>query len=179
MDIGTLYRGIESARGLDGPSTGMRRKILAITERSDGSRTVAALLRGAAVGHPIHPALVAIPVGAWTASLMFDTVLRDPRTARRLIGLGLVSTPPVLLTGWLDWSERGDVATFGPVQPARQQNRWRRDQPEPDQSSCGPRVAEHGVEHQRSRPGAYRNRYEGGMDGMPDSSAPEKRCDST
>ncbi|MDV8003320.1 DUF2231 domain-containing protein [Rhodococcus sp. IEGM 1318] len=110
MDIGTLYRGIESARGLDGPSTGMRRKILAITERSDGSRTVAALLRGAAVGHPIHPALVAIPVGAWTASLMFDTVLRDPRTARRLIGLGLVSTPPVLLTGWLDWSERGDVA---------------------------------------------------------------------
>ncbi|MER2084491.1 MULTISPECIES: DUF2231 domain-containing protein [unclassified Rhodococcus (in: high G+C Gram-positive bacteria)] len=110
MDIGTLYRGIESARGLDGPSTGLRRRILEITERSDRSRTVAALLRGAAVGHPLHPALVAVPAGAWTASLIFDTVLRDPKTARRLIGLGLISTPPVLLTGWLDWSERGDVA---------------------------------------------------------------------
>lgn len=109
MDIGTLYRGIESARGLDGPPTGLRRRILEITERSDRSRTVAALLRGAAVGHPIHPALVTIPAGAWTASLVFD-VLGDPQTARRLIGLGLVSTPPALLTGWLDWSERGDVA---------------------------------------------------------------------
>ncbi|MDJ0106581.1 hypothetical protein QM646_09175, partial [Rhodococcus erythropolis] len=109
MDIGTLYRGIESARGLDGPSTGIRRRILQITERSDRSRTVAALLRGALVGHPIHPALVTIPAGAWTASLIFD-VSGDPQTARRLIGLGLVSTPPALLTGWLDWSERGDVA---------------------------------------------------------------------
>src|SRR5256714_5128373 len=42
-------------------------------------------------GHPLHPALVAVPIGAWIASLVFD------------IGSDLVHEPGVLTQGsrWL------------------------------------------------------------------------------
>jgi uncharacterized membrane protein len=42
-------------------------------------------------GHPYHPALVTVPIGAWSASLIFD------------IGSRLVSKPALLTTGskWL------------------------------------------------------------------------------
>lgn len=110
MDIGNLYRRAESVHQLDGPSNEIQRRILAGVERKPASRKVASFLRGAAVGHPLHPALVTVPAGAWTASVIFDFVVRDQKTAKRLIALGLVSTPPVLLTGWLDWSERSRIA---------------------------------------------------------------------
>ncbi|MCJ0902344.1 DUF2231 domain-containing protein [Rhodococcus sp. ARC_M6] len=110
MDIGNLYRRAESARQLDGPSIGIQRRILGAVDRTPTTRKIADALRGSLVGHPLHPALVTVPAGAWTASVIFDFFVREPETARRLIALGLITTPPVLLTGWLDWSERSDTA---------------------------------------------------------------------
>lgn len=37
----------------------------------DGKRPVSALLAGP-YGHPLHPILVTVPIGAWVASLVFD-----------------------------------------------------------------------------------------------------------
>jgi uncharacterized membrane protein len=37
----------------------------------DGKRPVSALLAGP-YGHPLHPLLVTVPIGAWVASLVFD-----------------------------------------------------------------------------------------------------------
>ncbi len=37
----------------------------------DGKRPVSALLAGP-YGHPLHPMLVTVPIGAWVASLVFD-----------------------------------------------------------------------------------------------------------
>ena len=110
MDIGNLYRRAESARQLDGPSIGIQRRILGAVDRTPTTRKIADALRGSLVGHPLHPALVTVPAGAWTASVIFDFFVREPETARRLIALGLITTPPVLMTGWLDWSERSDTA---------------------------------------------------------------------
>ncbi|ORL02142.1 hypothetical protein A6F55_17460 [Prescottella equi] len=93
---------LQSASFLDGVSAALQQRIQA----GLGRTAVGDRLRGDWLGHPIHPALVAAPIGMWTASLAFDTVLRDHRTARRLIGLGLLTTPPALATGWADWSER-------------------------------------------------------------------------
>lgn len=110
MDIGNVYRRIEYADKLDGPSTGIQRRILDALERSPTARRVASELRGSTLGHPLHPALVTVPAGAWVASTIFDYLVRDRKTARRLIALGLITAPPVLVTGWLDWSERNTVA---------------------------------------------------------------------
>ena len=60
-------------------------------------------------GHPIHPALVAVPIGAWTASLVFDVasqVVDDPaflgQGSRWLIALGVLGAVAAALFGFLD-----------------------------------------------------------------------------
>lgn len=61
-------------------------------------------------GHPVHPILVTIPIGAWTASLVFDVASRasdDPaafgRGAYHLIVIGLVGAAAAALFGYLDY----------------------------------------------------------------------------
>lgn len=65
----------------------------------------AALLRGTAVGHAIHPPLTDVPVGMWTSATVLDLVGGRPAqpAARRLIGLGVLSALPTALTGWAEW----------------------------------------------------------------------------
>jgi uncharacterized membrane protein len=77
-------------------------------DRHQAKRPVSALLAGA-YGHPLHPALVTVPIGAWVASLVFDIasrLVRDPAFLARgslwLIGLGIVAALPAALVGFLD-----------------------------------------------------------------------------
>ncbi len=65
---------------------------------------LAGLLRGAWLGHPVHPLLVTIPIGAWSSSVLFDVAFDDPTTARRLVGVGLAAVPPTVLAGWADFA---------------------------------------------------------------------------
>ena len=60
-------------------------------------------------GHPLHPALVAVPLGAWIASLVFDIashLVHSPgfltQGSRWLIGLGVVGAVLAALFGFLD-----------------------------------------------------------------------------
>src|SRR2546430_16965411 len=60
-------------------------------------------------GHPLHPALVAVPIGAWIASLVFDIgshLVHEPgfltQGSRWLIGLGGVGAGLAALFGVLD-----------------------------------------------------------------------------
>ncbi len=60
-------------------------------------------------GHPFHPILVTVPIGAWVSSLVFDLASRlagDPAVfaegAFWLIGLGLVGAAAAALLGFLD-----------------------------------------------------------------------------
>ena len=59
-------------------------------------------LSGTPLGHPLHPLLVAVPIGAWSSSLLLDAV-GDDDGARRLVGLGLVSALPTAASGASDW----------------------------------------------------------------------------
>ena len=102
MNLRHLFTRAESASFLDGISAALQHRI----QSGLGRTPVGDHLRGDWLGHPVHPSLVAIPIGAWTSSLVFDVVLHDHRTARRLLGVGLVALPPTLATGWADWSER-------------------------------------------------------------------------
>jgi uncharacterized membrane protein len=60
-------------------------------------------------GHPLHPALVAVPVGAWIASLVFDVashVVSDPgflvRGSIWLVAIGILGALAAACVGFLD-----------------------------------------------------------------------------
>lgn len=65
------------------------------------------LLHGTWLGHPVHPLLVALPIGLWSGTSLLDLV-GERRAARRLLGLGLLAAMPTAATGMADWSELGD-----------------------------------------------------------------------
>ncbi len=67
-------------------------------------------LNGVWLGHPLHPILKDIPVGAWTTALLFDA-LRMDRAADVAILFGLAGATGSAVTGLVDWSD-----TYGRAQ---------------------------------------------------------------
>lgn len=61
---------------------------------------------GTPVAHPLHPVLVGIPIGSWTAATYLDLLggKRNRRAARRLVGLGNLAAVPTAITGANDWA---------------------------------------------------------------------------
>ena len=60
-------------------------------------------LHGTWLGHPLHPVLTDIPVGAWTVALVLDAL--DQPAADTAIGIGLLGAVGSAITGITDWSE--------------------------------------------------------------------------
>jgi nitrite reductase/ring-hydroxylating ferredoxin subunit/uncharacterized membrane protein len=68
------------------------------------------LLSGTWMGHPVHPMLTDVPVGAWTSALLLD-LLGGPAAAKgadTLIGIGVLAALPTAITGL---SELADLGT--------------------------------------------------------------------
>jgi nitrite reductase/ring-hydroxylating ferredoxin subunit/uncharacterized membrane protein len=64
------------------------------------------VLHGVWLGHPLHPMLVQVPAGAWLSASILDLARGDERTARLLVGTGLIAAVPAALAGTADWSEQ-------------------------------------------------------------------------
>jgi nitrite reductase/ring-hydroxylating ferredoxin subunit/uncharacterized membrane protein len=62
------------------------------------------LLHGVPLGHPTHPFLVQIPLGAWTSAAVLDALPFGWFPATALIGVGTASAVPAAITGSVDWS---------------------------------------------------------------------------
>jgi nitrite reductase/ring-hydroxylating ferredoxin subunit/uncharacterized membrane protein len=67
-------------------------------------------LHGSALGHPLHPALIELPVGAWTLVAIFDalelvTGNESGKTADKAIAVGLAGAVGAAVAGATDWSE--------------------------------------------------------------------------
>jgi uncharacterized membrane protein len=74
---------------------------------TDGKHPVTAV--AGPYGHPFHPILVTVPIGAWVSSLVFDFVSRagdDAATfaegAYWLVGIGIVGALAAAIFGFLD-----------------------------------------------------------------------------
>jgi len=76
-------------------------------------RPVADVLHGTFLGHPLHPVLVQVPVGAWTSAVALDVMaLLTPgrrgdgvdRAAGALVLLGLAGAGPAIAAGWADYT---------------------------------------------------------------------------
>ncbi|WP_229377379.1 Rieske 2Fe-2S domain-containing protein [Streptomyces sp. VRA16 Mangrove soil] len=64
------------------------------------------VLHGRPLGHPLHPVLVQVPMGAWMSSAVLDFVPGAGRQARVLAGVGTLTALPAALAGWADWAEQ-------------------------------------------------------------------------
>ena len=77
-------------------------------------RSVKDALHGKWLGHPLHPALTSVPLGAWTTALALDAAGNgDPgmrRAATFAMGVGLAGALGAAVTGLTDWSETGGTA---------------------------------------------------------------------
>ncbi|MEU1605438.1 Rieske 2Fe-2S domain-containing protein [Micromonospora matsumotoense] len=63
------------------------------------------LLHGVFLGHPLHPAMVQVPVGAWISAAVVDLLPGQRRAATTLVALGTVSAVPAAVAGLNDWAE--------------------------------------------------------------------------
>ena len=70
---------------------------------------VADALHGRWLGHPLHPALTAIPLGSWTTAAVLDALEEMSgnralgRGADAAIGLGIIGALGAAITGMTDW----------------------------------------------------------------------------
>ena len=76
-------------------------------------RTIKDALHGTWLGHPLHPVLTDVPIGAWMMAQVFDALgaARNTRAydnaARVCITTGLIGAAGAAVTGLADWSETG------------------------------------------------------------------------
>lgn len=79
---------------------------------------VADFLRGEALGHPLHPALVHLPLGGWMVAGVLDLFggKEGERAADTALLLATVGAVPSVAAGWTDWSSlRGQPRRTGVV----------------------------------------------------------------
>lgn len=97
----------------------------AILSGGDATRAAADVLHGTWIGHPLHPLLVTIPIGAWSIAALYDVaavVSRSDgvaRTADTLTAIGVAAAVPTALSGMTDYSAiKQDAAAEGLVHGA-------------------------------------------------------------
>jgi nitrite reductase/ring-hydroxylating ferredoxin subunit/uncharacterized membrane protein len=76
------------------------------------------VLSGTWLGHPLHPPLTDVVVGAWTSALLLDLLGGDgaKHAADLLVAAGILAAVPTALSGLSDWSDvRGDSRRVGTV----------------------------------------------------------------
>jgi nitrite reductase/ring-hydroxylating ferredoxin subunit len=98
-----LVRRIERFTALDK----VAKPLAGLVGKAVRPRGVRNLLSGTKLGHPAHPMLTDLPIGAWSMSALLDTVggaSAEP-AADLLIGAGILSAIPTAMTGLNDWSD--------------------------------------------------------------------------
>jgi nitrite reductase/ring-hydroxylating ferredoxin subunit len=91
---------LERAEALDRPAE----VLTAAVDAAVPSRRVRDVLHGVWLGHPLHPAMIALPLGSWISAAVLDALPGNATAARRLVGLGVASAVPTALAGAVDWS---------------------------------------------------------------------------
>ncbi|HEY7348886.1 MAG TPA: Rieske 2Fe-2S domain-containing protein [Ktedonobacterales bacterium] len=108
-----IERSIDSQNWLEGFGDGTQ-KFIGWTLRVGGPpmRWLKNLSHGTSLGHPLHPALTDIPVGAWLGTLVLDIIWlatnRSSGTATAsniLLIVGLVGAVLSVLSGTIDWND--------------------------------------------------------------------------
>jgi len=105
----TLDRATERlgrAGSLDGLAEPLSAKVAEVV----GHGTLKDLLSGTWLGHPLHPLLTDLPIGAWTSAFILDLVggKASQKAADTLVLVGVLSAVPTAASGLSDWSDYRD-----------------------------------------------------------------------
>lgn len=100
MRLGSLLDRPENSTALDSVVTPMRKAVRALVPPGRARD----ILHGTWLGHPLHPVMVQVPIGAFLSAGILDATGAE-RPARRLIGVGLAGAVPAAAAGATDWSE--------------------------------------------------------------------------
>jgi nitrite reductase/ring-hydroxylating ferredoxin subunit len=93
-------------RWADGLQTLLR---TAVDQGGPAARRFKNWLNGVGLGHPLHPALTDLTLGAWSTGALLDlTGARGPADAA--ITVGVLSAVPTALSGAADWSDTAEDA---------------------------------------------------------------------
>jgi nitrite reductase/ring-hydroxylating ferredoxin subunit/uncharacterized membrane protein len=99
-----LAERIEGLEQLDGAGETLK----SLVDRYVPPRTeVKDLLSGTWLGHPLHPLLTDVVVGAWTSSFLLDLIpgRRTRKASDRLVDIGILAAVPTALAGLSDWAD--------------------------------------------------------------------------
>lgn len=89
--------------GLDAAADALSTRVRQLLDRAgDARQPIRDALSGTWLGHPVHPAITDVPVGAWSAALVLD-LFAQRKAARIAIGVGLAGAFGAALTGLNDW----------------------------------------------------------------------------
>src|SRR5919112_1761154 len=70
----------------------------------DAPRGPRDFLYGTWLGHSLHAAVIPVPVGSWSATMLFD-LMREERAADLSLGLGLLGAAGAAVTGAAQWQD--------------------------------------------------------------------------
>ncbi|MFD1149188.1 DUF2231 domain-containing protein [Saccharothrix hoggarensis] len=98
------FRWVRTSPALDKAAGALAEAVPAALRR----REVTELLRARALGRPVHPAVVALPIGLYAASAALDLMPGGNRAARTLIGAGLAMAPASLATELAEYGTLGE-----------------------------------------------------------------------
>jgi nitrite reductase/ring-hydroxylating ferredoxin subunit/uncharacterized membrane protein len=79
----------------------------AIDAGGEVARSVKTFFNGSWLGHPLHPAISDLPVGAWTTGLIMDLIGAEG-AADACVKIGVVAAVPTALAGVADWHDTVD-----------------------------------------------------------------------
>jgi nitrite reductase/ring-hydroxylating ferredoxin subunit/uncharacterized membrane protein len=91
---------LERAAGLDRFGDRLQRGVQAALPQP-----VRDVLHGVPLGHPLHPALVAVPIGAWAGAAVLDLMPDQRRAATAMVALGTAGAVPSAAAGLNDWAD--------------------------------------------------------------------------
>ena len=108
----TLAQIIDKQEALDAASDALQPAVTNLFKAGgEGGQAVKNFLHGTWLGHPLHPVLTDIPVGAWTTALALDAMEavsgREEfgSAADAAVAVGLVGALGAAATGITDWSD--------------------------------------------------------------------------
>jgi nitrite reductase/ring-hydroxylating ferredoxin subunit/uncharacterized membrane protein len=110
--IPALRKFVEQQDWLDSLGDPLQKTINSFfSDQGDVGKQIKNFLNGVWLGHPLHPMLTDVPVGAWTCTLMLDTLASVTdndalETASDItLATGLAAATGAAVTGMTDWTD--------------------------------------------------------------------------